>query len=342
MNKKMKLGISMLFLLFIVEIVYIFLHEAGHAIVALSCGAGIRRFSLLSAHVNWTGGKFTPFTHSLANIAGMLLPVFAALMSLCFYRKNRQGILYHLAFFMFSIACAGSALVWVVFPVMSFWVKLPEGEDVTKFMLSSGLHPLATVLIGLTVIGSIIFLAWKRKLPQTVWTKLKNIRNNSQETETQCPSGRQTFLLGVIAVAAFILVLICEVLPDARGPIFELKRTEALTEANLVTAYGFTVPDSRTYDIDIQLKAKGLLADICMMNEAGEIVYRSYFDEVSQMMLWLEEGKHTVKVTYLPDKERFEEYYKEKEYNLDSEAVKELEQNYEEEAGIPELSVYIK
>ena len=38
---------------------YIVLHEAGHCIVAILCGATITEFSILSAHMNYSGGNFT-------------------------------------------------------------------------------------------------------------------------------------------------------------------------------------------------------------------------------------------------------------------------------------------
>lgn len=55
--------------------VYIILHEGGHALIALSCGARITEFSILGAYMRYGGGTFTALTLSLFYIAGMLLPV---------------------------------------------------------------------------------------------------------------------------------------------------------------------------------------------------------------------------------------------------------------------------
>ena len=55
--------------------VYIILHEGGHALIALSCGARITEFSILGAYMRYEGGTFTALTLSLFYIAGMLLPV---------------------------------------------------------------------------------------------------------------------------------------------------------------------------------------------------------------------------------------------------------------------------
>ena len=55
--------------------VYIILHEGGHALIALSCGARITEFSILGAYMRYEGGTFTALTLSLFYIAGMLLPI---------------------------------------------------------------------------------------------------------------------------------------------------------------------------------------------------------------------------------------------------------------------------
>ena len=41
--------------------VYIILHEGGHALIALSCGARITEFSILGAYMRYEGGTFCLF-----------------------------------------------------------------------------------------------------------------------------------------------------------------------------------------------------------------------------------------------------------------------------------------
>lgn len=64
MNKKLGLILKIIFAAFIELILYIFLHEGGHALVAVLCGAKITSFSIVGAHTSWTGGSFTVFFHS--------------------------------------------------------------------------------------------------------------------------------------------------------------------------------------------------------------------------------------------------------------------------------------
>ena len=40
-------------------LLYIILHETGHCIVAVSCGATVTDFSIFSAHMSYRGGNFT-------------------------------------------------------------------------------------------------------------------------------------------------------------------------------------------------------------------------------------------------------------------------------------------
>ena len=72
--------------------VYIILHEGGHALIALSCGARITEFSILGAYMRYEGGTFTALTLSLFYIAGMLLPVLISIAYMLLYRDAAQSV----------------------------------------------------------------------------------------------------------------------------------------------------------------------------------------------------------------------------------------------------------
>lgn len=90
---------------FIEVMLYIFLHEGGHALVAISCGAEITTFSIVGAYTSSVGGSYTQVTGAILNIAGMALPL---IISVCymvfFFRKNRGGEFYRI-FSMFFPSC---------------------------------------------------------------------------------------------------------------------------------------------------------------------------------------------------------------------------------------------
>lgn len=76
--------------------VYIILHEGGHALIALSCGARITEFSILGAYMRYGGGTFTALTLSLFYIAGMLLPVLISIAYMLLYRDAAQSVFYRI------------------------------------------------------------------------------------------------------------------------------------------------------------------------------------------------------------------------------------------------------
>ena len=65
---------------------YVVLHEGGHALVAVMCGARITKFSILGAYMNYEGGQFSAAMFSLFHAAGMLLPLLAAILYMIAYR----------------------------------------------------------------------------------------------------------------------------------------------------------------------------------------------------------------------------------------------------------------
>lgn len=157
MNRKAKLILSLYGALIIAIVLYIFLHEAGHTLVALACGAEITVFSILTAHMSYTGGSFNQATSSLLHAGGVLLPLVTVFVLLCFYRKNKGGALYHCGYFALTMISIFSALAWVFLPLVSLFTVPPAGDDVTMFMAASGLSPVI-VMLGASL--AVLFMAW--------------------------------------------------------------------------------------------------------------------------------------------------------------------------------------
>lgn len=117
MNLKVKIILSLFISLILVIPIYILLHEGGHSLIAVLCGAKITKFSILGAYMSYEGGSFTPITLSLSNVAGMLLPVLAAVVYMLAYRNQAASILYRIFSFLFVLVPTGSILAWVLVPV---------------------------------------------------------------------------------------------------------------------------------------------------------------------------------------------------------------------------------
>ncbi len=172
MNGKVKL-IAVLLLSACMEIpVYICLHEAGHALIAIACGAEILSFSIVGAYVSSMGGNFTRVTSSLMNIAGMALPlIFAVCYMLFIFNKNKQGYFYRIFSLFFVIAPVGSLMTWVFIPVAYLAGDTTSPDDVIHFLNSSGIHPAIVMSGALVMLVWTGFLAWKKGIVQ-IWLEL--------------------------------------------------------------------------------------------------------------------------------------------------------------------------
>ena len=148
---------------------YVVLHEGGHALVAVMCGARITKFSILGAYMNYEGGQFSAAVFSLFHAAGMLLPLLAAILYMIAYQSGARSILYRIFSFLVLLLPVGAVLAWVGVPIFCLAGYEPTGDDVKKFLDSSGVHPLAVTAVAALLLAGCIGLAWKKKILQNYW-----------------------------------------------------------------------------------------------------------------------------------------------------------------------------
>lgn len=153
--------------------VYIALHEGGHALVAVCCGARITKFSVFGAYTAYEGGTFTAVTLSLTNIAGMLLPVVAAVVYMLTYRDSISSMLYKICSYIFLLVPVCSVLAWVIVPILYLADKAPQNDDVTKFIHNSGISPWVVMLGAVAIFGGCVILAWKKRIIQNYWETVR-------------------------------------------------------------------------------------------------------------------------------------------------------------------------
>ena len=138
MSRKLRFSFTMLAMMFASIILYIFVHESGHALVAILCGARNVKISIVSAHTYWTGGSFTAITDALCYVAGVALPVCVSWTAMIFYSKSRKVLIYHIAYFFFFIVSISSVLTWVGIPAYCMFAPFPDqNDDVARFLNSS-------------------------------------------------------------------------------------------------------------------------------------------------------------------------------------------------------------
>lgn len=170
MNQKAK-KIIFLFISLVFSVpAYVVLHEAGHSLVAIFCGAKITKFSILEAYMNYDGGVFTETSLSLFNIAGMLLPVLLSIAYMMFYRSASVNQFYRIFSFIALLMPIGAIGSWIFVPILYLFDMAPAGDDVSKFIVSSGIVPWIVVLGAIALLVSCVFLAWKKKIVQNYWS----------------------------------------------------------------------------------------------------------------------------------------------------------------------------
>lgn len=133
-------------------ILYIFLHELGHCVVALACGARITEFSIITAHMSSEGGRFTDFRSMMLNCNGALFPYLIGLVWMAASGAARGGRFYKSLSFFYFTAAMYSVLPWIFIPITFIRGYAPAGDDVTKFLItftSSGRNPLIVTAAAL-------------------------------------------------------------------------------------------------------------------------------------------------------------------------------------------------
>ena len=153
--------------------IYILLHEGGHALIAVLCGARITEFSLLGAYMRYEGGIFTTITLSLFHIAGMLLPVLVSILFMLAYQNHIKSIFYRIFSFLSLLLPIGSILAWVSVPLLALFGRAPQEDDAAKFIDSSGLSPWVVFLGAIILFVCCLLIAWKKKIIQNYWTTIK-------------------------------------------------------------------------------------------------------------------------------------------------------------------------
>ena len=173
MNPTTKKLVSLFVSLILMFPAYILLHEGGHALAAISCGARITEFSILGAYMRYEGGRFTAMTLSLFHAAGTLLPVILAVVYMLAYRSGSRSVFYRIFSFFALLMPVGSILGWVVVPVLCLLGEAPGTDDAAKFIESSGLSPWIVLGGAALLFAGCLLLAWRKKIPQNYWMAAK-------------------------------------------------------------------------------------------------------------------------------------------------------------------------
>ena len=150
-------------------VIYIILHESGHSLVALIAGSSITEFSILHAHVSYSGGRYSDFMIMLREAGGMLLPVLVSVICMVLYKKSISGKIYHMLYILVCFMPVGSLGAWMVIPMLYVRDAAPAGDDVTKFLdaFSWYAHPTLVSIASLALFFGCMILAFSKGIIQS-------------------------------------------------------------------------------------------------------------------------------------------------------------------------------
>lgn len=117
-------------------LLYIALHEFGHAIVLWSVGAEITEFSILSARVSYIGGCWTDVSDKWMHLNGTLFPLVVSVVYAMLYKKEYANRFYRVMSGIFVLMPISSLLAWVIVPILYMFGQAPQSDDVYKFLYS--------------------------------------------------------------------------------------------------------------------------------------------------------------------------------------------------------------
>jgi hypothetical protein len=141
----------------------------GHGIIGLLSGGTIDRFILgFNARIYIINAQYNDFTYPLMNVFGLMLPVLILLIVLLTYKKAIENGFYHIFTYIFSIGIISSLLAWVFLPIISLFDKIPENDDVARFLNNAEIHPLFVSLIALIIFSLLILIAIRKGLLKKV------------------------------------------------------------------------------------------------------------------------------------------------------------------------------
>ncbi len=161
--KKIKYVMTIIIISIIVIYFYTFLHESGHAIIALRHGGEITKFQLgLDANVEFMKTRFTDTTYAVMKIFGIIFPVIVMYFLLLIYNRNLKSKVYHLFYAMFCIMVTSSLITCIIIPVMFKMYNLTPGDDVVDFLYKYNVEPLYVSVTFLCIFIFNIFILFKR------------------------------------------------------------------------------------------------------------------------------------------------------------------------------------
>jgi len=287
---------------------YIFLHEAGHALVGLMYGNTIASFVVFGPwpHVSLAYPyHLTDFGFGLFFAAGALLPMIVGAVAICFYKPDAKFYSYHEFFHRTAdILPFITLVVWAGFPILSLFATPPPWEDVTQFMRITGIHPLL-VSAGTAVIVGAFWLLVRKKGIFTRWLELHGKQKESRAANA----------IGSFVTALFIVIFGFVFAPDppmfGEASVLHMNATwsDIRHQERNIMNYPLDVENAGMHSVELRAGGQGFLTAIWFEDENGEVLFWQVNETIYHSFgLGLNEGVNTMSVAILMDNDDIEDY----------------------------------
>jgi hypothetical protein len=318
MRNNFSKGIIALICSILVFYFYTFLHEGGHALIGLISNGKVDKMTLgLNARIYISGASFNPFTEAIYYLSGVLLPVIVLMISLIFYNPNARNQIYHISFGLFYIFILGSLLAWLFVPLMSLFTLISVGDDISKFLTTTAVHPFILSSVTSGVFCILLYIGYK-----------KGIFIKTRELLTEARSGtisgnrKLSLKMAVPAVLLGLALFLAFVIHEKQKGVLRTSFTTEISSSAEERMFPFEITKSRMYRFDLSLQTKGILIDTQLYNESGQLIYHIMGEQVTlNKPINLKKGSYLCLLTFMTDAAGMKEHFKKNGYPRDEERI---------------------
>lgn len=172
MRRELKVILEFIGSLWSMILLYILLHEGGHALVAYLCGAKIVDFNILNGYVVAEGESFNTLTTATFYIAGLLGPVIGFTSYLILFQKQIESGFKKILSALLAGRLLFSIGVWAIVPIQYMIGKASALDDVTGFIEALKINPLIMSSVFSLILSIYSYVIWKKRIFQNAYKAL--------------------------------------------------------------------------------------------------------------------------------------------------------------------------
>lgn len=197
-TSKIKGLIMILLAAFLTILLYMVLHELGHALAAMLFGGEITDISLnfSDAHVTYSREELGSIQNAFIDVAGVLLPsAISVILTLTYHRKT---LISYISLLLFIVSLAS---------VIPFFIPL-NNTDTQNFIRNSEMtQPVVSIIFGSLFLPGVMFLKRQRVLERLKTTINHCVLKHSEETPAE-------YLKHLSLIVIILLVLLAPSVMD--------------------------------------------------------------------------------------------------------------------------------